>query len=281
MSAPPDDDVGMTFWEHLAELRSRLLRMGLAFLAGSGLAWFYRESLMLWITTPLIRAWSEGGVARPKLILGGPAAAFIAYVKLSLLGGFLLASPIIFYQLWAFVAPGLYAREKRFTLPFVASSSLLFAAGGYFGWRIAFPTAFAYLLKFGGDIGSEAFGITIENTIPIGDYIEFITRLLIAFGAVFELPVLVFFLSVANIINHRHLIRFARYFVVIAFVIAAVLTPPDVLSQFLLAVPLCLLYVFSIGIAYIFGKKDLPVPGAPAPEALVRESTDKPTDAPT
>ena len=134
-------------------------------------------------------------------------------------------------------------------------TSALFALGAYFGWRIAFPTAFTYLLQFSGTIGSGDFGITIENIIPIGEYIEFIGRLLLAFGAVFELPVLVFFLSISGIVNHRHLIKFARYFIVLAFVLAAILTPPDMLSQLLLAVPLCLLYVLSIGIAYLFGKK--------------------------
>ena len=252
----PEQDVSMTFWEHLDELRSRLLRMLIAFAIGGGVAWYFRETLMLWLTTPLIRAWTEGGVEKPKLILGGPAAAFLSYLKLSLMGGGLLASPIMFYQLWAFIAPGLYSREKRFALPFVVCSTGLFALGAYFGWRVAFPLAFGYLLQFGGTIGSENFGISIENTIPITDYIGFVARMLLAFGATFELPVVVFFLSVAKLIDHTHLIRFARYFAVIAFLLAAILTPPDVLSQFLLAVPLCLLYTLSIGIAYIFGRKD-------------------------
>ena len=251
----PEDDVSMTFWEHLDELRSRLLRMVIAFAIGGGVAWYFRESLMLWLTTPLIRAWSEGGVDKPKLILGGPASAFLSYLKLSLIGGAAIASPIMFYQLWAFIAPGLYSREKRFALPFVVSSTGLFALGGYFGWKVAFPLAFGYLLQFAGTIGTSEFGINIENTIPISDYIGFVARMLLAFGATFELPVVVFFLSVSKVIDHTHLIKFARYFAVIAFLLAAILTPPDILSQFLLAVPLCLLYAMSIGIAYIFGRK--------------------------
>jgi len=256
MNEVPEDDVNMTFWEHLDELRSRIVKMLVAFVLGAAVAWIYKEMLMLWLTTPLIRAYTEGGVSQPKLILGGPASAFLSYLKVSLLAGVVMASPIMFYQLWAFVAPGLYSKEKRYALPFVVSSTGLFAGGAYFGWRIAFPMAFRYLLQFGGNVGSEEFGITIENTIVISDYIGFVSRMLLAFGAVFELPVLVFFLSVAKLINHTHLIRFARYFVVIAFLLGAIITPPDVMSQFLLALPLCGLYIFSIGIAYLFGKKE-------------------------
>jgi sec-independent protein translocase protein TatC len=131
----------------------------------------------------------------------------------------------------------------------------LFLAGGYFGWKIAFPVAFKYLLSFSGPVQSAAISIKIEPTVMIGDYIEFIALMLAAFGAVFELPVLVFFLAAAKIIDHTHLIKFARYFIVIAFFISAVITPPDVMSQMLLALPLCLLYTVSIGIAWLMGRK--------------------------
>jgi sec-independent protein translocase protein TatC len=178
---------------------------------------------------------------------------FIEYVKLALLGGFVMALPVILYQLWAFVAPGLYSREKKLAIPFVVSSCALFAVGGYFGWRFAFPVAFEYLLSFSGPVGLE--GFEVKPTVMISDYLEFVSKMLLAFGGVFELPVLVFFLSIAGVINHTHMIRFARYFIIIAFGIAAVVTPPDVASQFLLAVPLCGLYGISIGIAYVFGKK--------------------------
>lgn len=249
MSDDPEQHT-MTFWEHLAELRSRLLRMILAFAIGSTVAWVFRETLLMWLTTPFIRAWNDqhlGGTA--ALHFPAPASLFIAYIKLALLGGFVLALPVMLYQLWAFIAPGLYSSEKKLAIPFVVSSCLLFAGGGYFGWRIAFPIAFQYLLGFSGPVGME--GFEVKPTVMIGDYIEFVTRMLLAFGAVFELPVLIFFLSVAGIVTHRHLIKFARYFVVIAFIVAAIITPPDITSQFLLAVPLCILYVLSIGISWL------------------------------
>lgn len=231
----------MTFWEHLEELRSRLLKAGVAFLVGGGVAWFYRVEILSWLVTPLVLGGSK------TLHISSPADAFIAYLKLSLLAGFILALPIIFYQIWAFVAPGLYAKERRFAIPFVASSTFLFCAGGYFGWKFAFPVAFEYLLGFVE--GDETFAI--QDVIMVDEYLQMVTRMLIAFGVVFELPVLAFFLSVAGLINHTHLLKFFRYFVVIAFVLAAILTPPDILSQFLLAVPLVLLYVVSIGIAWL------------------------------
>lgn len=248
----PDDEGTMTFWEHLEELRSRVIKMALAFALGAAIAWVFKVQLLEWVATPFIEGWNKQ-TGKPTLHFPHPAALFIAYIKLSVLGGFVLSLPILLYQIWAFVAPGLYAREKRFAIPFVLASCGLFAAGGYFGWRIAFPMAFHYLLGFADLPPGGKF--EIEPTVMIGEYIEFLTRMLIAFGAVFEIPVVVFFLSIIGVVNHTHLIKFARYFIVIAFVLGAVITPPDPMSQLLLAIPLIVLYTLSIGIAYIFGKK--------------------------
>lgn len=251
MAADPEEYT-MTFWEHLDELRSRLIRASLAFFAGGVLAWIYREQLLLWLVTPFMNAWNENKLGgKAALHFPAPASLFLAYVKLALLGGFVISLPIILYQIWAFIAPGLYSREKRLALPFVFASCVLFVLGGYYGWRLAFPIAFQYLLGFSGPVG-DTFEVT--PTVMIGDYIEFVTYMLLGFGAGFELPVLIFFLSLAGLITHKHLIKFFRYFVVIAFVLGAVLTPPDILSQVILAVPLCFLYVISIGIAWIIDR---------------------------
>lgn len=245
---------GMTFWEHLDELRSRLIKIMLAALVGSGFAWTYRERILSWLVTPFREAWQDLQLAKaPTLNFPDPAGLFISYLKLSVVSGVVLALPLIFYQLWAFVAPGLYSREKRFALPFVVASTGLFAGGAYFGMKFAFPIAFRYLLSFAGPVDGLA-GFEIEPTIMVNDYVSFITQMLLVFGGVFELPVVAFFLTVAGLIDHTHLIKFFRYFVVLAFVLAAVLTPPDLLSQFLMAVPLILLYGVSIGIAYVFTK---------------------------
>jgi sec-independent protein translocase protein TatC len=255
VSASTNDELQMTFWEHLEELRGRILKALVAFGIGGGAAWFFREDVLIWITTPFVHAWTEAIPGQPAALhFPAPASLFIAYLRLSVIAGFVFSLPVIFYQLWAFIAPGLYARERRYTLPFVLSSMGLFLAGGYFGWRVAFPVAFKYLLDFSGSIQGHSVSIKVEPTVMIGDYIDFVSRMLLAFGTVFELPVLVFFLSVAGIVNHTHLIKFARYFVVLAFFISAIITPPDVMSQLLLAIPLCLLYVLSIGIAWLLGR---------------------------
>jgi sec-independent protein translocase protein TatC len=244
----PEAEGTMTLWEHLEELRGRIVRMALAFLVGSIVCWIYKEPILDWLTLPLKQGWPKGEGA-PTLHFGTPAALFISYVRLSALSGFLFALPIILYQLWAFIAPGLYSREKRFAIPFVVSSVLLFVGGGYFGYRVAFPPAFEFLLGFAKNLPSD---VNLVPTVMIGDYIEFVTRMFLAFGAAAELPIVAFFLTVAGVITHRHLIKFFRYFIVVAFIIAAIVTPPDPLSQILLAVPLIGLYGVSIVISWLF-----------------------------
>lgn len=254
MSEQPElepTDEGMTFWEHLDELRSRLIKVVLAAMVGAGVAWFFREEVLGWLVGPFTEAWHLTGFAeRPQLHFPNPAGLFVAYLKLAIIAGLVMALPIIFYQLWAFIAPGLYSREKKFAIPFVIASTALFAGGAFFGMKVAFPLAFRYLLSYAGTHPD----FDINPTIMVDEYVAFISRMLLAFGAVFELPVLVFFLSVAGLVTHVHLIKFFRYFVVISFVLGAILTPPDLLSQFLLAIPLCLLYGISIGIAWLFSR---------------------------
>ncbi|MFZ5897353.1 MAG: twin-arginine translocase subunit TatC [Myxococcota bacterium] len=242
------EDGTMTLWEHLEELRSRIVRMILSFVLGGIIAWIYRERLLKWLTQPYVDA---GGAT---LHFPSPAALFISYVRLAAIAGLVFALPLILYQVWAFIAPGLYSREKKFAIPFVITSCSLFAAGSWFGWRFAFPLAFKYLLSFAGKVG----GIDVVPTVMVSEYIDFVSHMLLAFGFAAELPVLVFFLSIAGIVDHKALIRFFRYFVVLAFVISAILTPPDPLSQLMLAVPLCVLYGISILVAYVFARRRTP-----------------------
>ncbi len=240
---PAAEDGSMTLWEHLEELRGRIVRMAIAFLIGAVVCWIYKEKLLNWLTQPFFTAWAENHLGdKATLNFSAPAALFIAYVHLAALAGFIVALPIILYQFWAFIAPGLYTREKRYAIPFVVSSCGLFALGGYFGWAVAFPRAFGFLLSFSSP--------TMKPVVMIGDYIDFVTRMFIAFGATAELPILVLFLSVAGLITHRHLLKFFRYFIVVAFIISAILTPPDPMSQILMAVPLIGLYGVSIGVAW-------------------------------
>lgn len=250
----PDGDEGsMTLWEHLEELRGRIIRGLVAFLVGAIVSWLYKEQILHVLTIPFDNAWRDVNPAdKPTLHFGAPAALFFSYVHLSALAGFVVALPFVLYQLWAFIAPGLYSREKRFALPFVFSSCLLFGLGGYFGWAVAFPAAFRFLLGFADKLPGG--GPKVVPTIMVGDYLDFCTRMLLAFGATAELPILAAFLTVAGVITHRHLIKFFRYFIVVAFVIAAIVTPPDPLSQLLLAIPLIGLYGIGIGVAWMITK---------------------------
>jgi sec-independent protein translocase protein TatC len=203
---------------------------------------------------PFSDSWHAQHIAGDATLhFGAPGAAFVAYMKLSMIGGTAIAAPIIFYQLWSFIAPGLYAREKKFVIPFVLFSTILFVGGGFFGWRSAFPITFDYFLSMAGSIGSQH--VTITPTVMMGDYIDFVTQMLLCFGIIFEIPLLILFLSMAGIVNYLQLIRFARWYILVAFIVAAIATPPDATSQCLMAIPMCLLYVFSIGLAYVFGKK--------------------------
>ncbi len=250
MSKDPEDpeEHAMTLWEHLAELRSRMVKMILFFVIGFGVAWYFRELLLEVLKRPFVAAWDPKVFGGPPVLhFQTPASGFLAYVRLSALSGLVFSLPLMLYQVWAFVAPGLYSKEKRFAIPFVLSSCLLFAAGGFFCFKYAFPPAFKFLIGMGGK--------GLLPTVMLDEYISFVTTMLLVFGCAAEIPVVAFFLSVVGVITHKDLIKFFRYWVVIAFVISAVVTPPDPLSQIMLAVPLCGLYGISIVVAWLFGKK--------------------------
>jgi sec-independent protein translocase protein TatC len=251
----PEGDKPMTFWEHLDELRKRIMVCVITFILACVAGWEVREPVVKVITEPYKRAWEDQKISGvPNLNFDAPGGAFSAYLYAALLIAGALSVPMVFYQVWAFVAPGLYAREKKFVIPFVVLSTLLFVGGGYFGWLTAFPIAFNYFLGFSGPLGGAG-GLQITPTIMLDKYLDFVVQMLLAFGVIFELPLLLLFLSIAGIVNYLSLIRFGRWFILIAVLLAGVLTPPDVTSQVIMAVPLCVLYVLSIGLAYLFGKK--------------------------
>jgi sec-independent protein translocase protein TatC len=244
----------MTIWEHLDELRSRLIKAIIAYVIGASLAWNYREPILAWLWKPFAESWRAAGVAGdPALNFAAPSDIFKAYFKLSLIGGLLIAAPVIFYQLWAYVAPGLYKKEKKMVIPFVFFSTVLFVGGGLFGWRIAFPVTFKYFLDLAGTDPNN--GIIIRPVVMVPEYLDFVNQMLLGFGIVFELPLFILFLSIAGVVNYLQLIRFGRWFILVAFTVGAILTPPDTTSQLVMSIPLCLLYFVSIGLAYLFGKR--------------------------
>jgi sec-independent protein translocase protein TatC len=247
------DGKPMTFWEHLDELRARLIRSVLALFAGCLVAWQFHGKILEFLEQPYFRAWQGAGLPGDvTLNAQAPAAPFFAYLKLSLIGGAALAAPVVFYQLWSFVAPGLYAKEKKYIIPFVSLSTLLFVGGGYFAWRGVIPISFRYFLSLSHESGLGH--VVITPMYFVGEYIDFCLQVMLGFGLTFQLPMLLLFLSIAGVVNYLTLIKFGRWFILIAFIVAAVLTPPDVVSQLMMAIPMCLLYAVSIGLVYVFGK---------------------------
>ncbi len=255
-SEPPvgsEDDLPMTIWEHLGELRTRLFRSILGLLPATLIAWEFKEQLLSFLVQPLTRAWRVLGLGEPTLHFANPVDPFIAYMHISVAVGFIFASPWIFYQAWSFIAPGLYSREKRYAIPFVLASTIFFAGGAFFGYSVVFPLGFETLLSMGGMLPTG--DLRVQPTIMINEYLSFATQMLLAFGVVFEVPVLISFLALAGVVNWRQLLTFGRWWIVIAAVIAAILTPPDVGSQLMMMVPLVVLYYLAVVVAYLVGPK--------------------------
>lgn len=262
-SEPLSEDVPMTILEHLGELRSRLFKAVVGLVPGMMLAWAYKEYLLDFLLAPLAQAWRALGLGEPTINFANPVDPFVAYMQLSIIFGLLLSSPWVFYQLWAFIAPGLYKRERRLAVPFILASTIFFAGGAFFGYAVVFPMGFETLLGMAGMLPSAT--IRVQPTLMLDQYITFALQMLLAFGVVFEVPVLVTFLALVGLVNWKQLMDFGRYWVVIAAVIAAILTPPDVGSQMMMLVPLVVLYFLSVGLAFLFGPK-VPQNPKPAPE---------------
>ncbi|MBI4765219.1 MAG: twin-arginine translocase subunit TatC [Deltaproteobacteria bacterium] len=236
-------DLQMPFTAHLAELRKRLIICFGAVGIGFAAAYAFSAEIFSWLVQPLIKVLPPGD----KLVFTALPEAFFIYLKASLIGGIVLASPVIFYELWMFVAPGLHQKEKKFVLPFVIISTLLFAAGALFGYYVIFPVGFRFLVGFSTE--------NIRALPSLQLYLSFCLKLLLGFGLVFEFPVLAYFLGRAGIINSRMMAKNRRVAVLLIFIIAAVLTPPDIVSQIILAIPLYLLFEGSILIVRFTGRK--------------------------
>jgi len=242
---------------HLAELRSRVFRIVLAWLAGSVAAWNWSEEIFRVLLAPATQALGEGA----KLQAIAPTEIFFTYLQCALLAGFILALPVFFWQAWAFVAPGLYPKEKKVALPFVVVSTALFLSGCWFGHTVVFPVIFTFFAGF-----SSSF---VEAAWTMREVFGFSTRMLLGFGTGFELPVIVFFLAFAGIVEPRRMLAGTKYFVLVAFIVGGVLTPPDPLSQSLLAGPLILLYLLGVGAAYLFVPKREPAADASTLPTLI------------
>ncbi len=230
------DDTRAPLLEHLIELRRRLIwsfgALGVAFL----LCLYFAKPIFAFLVQPLLRA------GQGKLIYTDVFEAFFAQMKVAFFSAVMLSFPIVANQVWRFVAPGLYGREKRALRPFLILTPVLFLSGASMAYFVAMPLALHFLLGFQGNVG----GIQQEALPAIGNYLNFVTKFLFGFGVAFLLPVLLMLLERAGIVTRTQLVKGRRYAIVAVFAIAAVLSPPDVVSMLLLAVPLCLLYEFAL-----------------------------------
>lgn len=231
----------MGLLDHLDELRKRLVRALAGFVVTFLVCYGFSEQIYSFLARPIYRFLPEG----TRLAFLGITDPFILYIKVAALAGLFLGSPFIFYQLWAFVAPGLYRTEKRLAIPFITVGSLLFLGGGAFGYYVAFPFAVEFLLS----VGSQ-----FEPTITVTSYLSFLMTVILGLGVMFEMPTLIFLLSKLGVVTPRFLLRHFRWAVLIIFVVAAIITPtPDVLNLCIFAVPTIALYLLGVAVAWIFG----------------------------
>ena len=237
---PKGDGKSMPFLEHLEELRRRLLKCAVAVLVTTSAAFYFSDELVRLIQIPL---------AGIPLYNTEVAGTFYAYLKISIMTGIFTAIPFIFYQMWVFISPGLYKRERHAVLPLVLFSTLLFLVGAAFCYLAVLPLATSYLLGFADE--------QIANLVTVGSYISYVGLMMLAFGLTFQLPILAYFLGKVGVVRAATLARARRYAIVGIAIIAAIFTPPDVVSQLLLGVPMYLLYEVSIVVVYFVQRKRL------------------------
>ena len=233
------DETQAPLLDHLIELRKRLVRCVLALAVAFGVCLYFAKPIFALLVRPLADAFPEG---QGQLIYTKLYEAFFVDVKVALFAAFLVSFPILANQLWAFVAPGLYAREKKAFLPFLFATPVLFAAGASLAYFVVMPTAFLWFLGFQGESG----GLEVEALPAMGDYLDLVMHFILAFGISFLLPVLLLLLNRAGLVTREQLSKSRRYVIVGIFIVAAIATPPDVISQLILAIPLMILFEGSL-----------------------------------
>ena len=243
------DEKKLPLTAHLQELRKRLILSFIAVGIGFFACYALKESLFNILAAPLSDILKDKG---GSLIFISVAEAFFTYMKVAFIAGIIVTSPFILYQIWAFVAPGLYQKEKRYVVPFVLGGSLFFALGVLFGYYVAIPIGFRFLFGFATDL--------IKPMPSMKEYLSFSIKFLLAFGLVFEFPVVLVLLAKIGVVDAKMLARQRKYAILLIFIFAAVMTPPDIISQVLMAIPLMGLYELSILLSKIFGKKATPIP---------------------
>jgi sec-independent protein translocase protein TatC len=232
----------MSLLEHLEELRKRLIHSALYVVVAFFVAYGFHERIAGLMIAPITRALAAHHMDT-RLGYLNPVDPFNFYLKIGLFGGLVLASPFVLYQLWLFIAPGLYQRERRYVVPFMFATVGLFLGGAFFGYRYVFPGALEFLIGFGAQF---------KPLVTIEEYEGLFLTVVLGLGLIFELPILVFFLALFGIVNSSFLLKHIRYAILIIFIVAAIITPtPDVLTMCIFAAPMLVLYFLSIGVAHL------------------------------
>ncbi|ABF41681.1 Sec-independent protein translocase TatC [Candidatus Koribacter versatilis Ellin345] len=238
---------GMSFLEHLEELRRRIIWTFVYIAAGFGVCWWWHEQIYDFMQRPIMKALAANHLDQ-KLVYLNPTEPFNMYLKMAFIAGLFVASPFVLYQVWLFIAPGLYKRERRYVLPFMFSTVLLFLGGGVFGYYMVYPNALTFLIGY-----SHQF----SPMITISEYTDLFLTIILGLGIVFEMPILVFFLALMGIVSAGWMWRNLRYSILVIFVIAAIITPTtDIMNMCVFAAPMILLYILSIGVAFLVHPKN-------------------------
>ena len=239
------DDPGMrkmSFLDHLEELRHRLFYSLISIMVGFLVCWIFADEMYELLARPITETLIENK-QDPQLVYTNPVAPFTLYVRMAFLGGIFVASPFILAQVWGFISPGLYPREKRYAVPFVVLTSGLFITGGVFAYAIAFPAALQFLVTFAGQF---------RAMITVNEYFSLAMTIILGLAIVFELPILILFLTILRLMTPGFLMRNFRYAVLIIFITAAAITPtPDIPTMMLFAMPMIALYLFGVGLSYV------------------------------
>ncbi|MFO7816382.1 MAG: twin-arginine translocase subunit TatC [Thermodesulfobacteriota bacterium] len=242
-SLPGEEQGGQTFTEHLQDLRRALVKSIIAVVICFAACYYFSETLFRMLMDPLVRTLPE----ESTLIFTSLPEAFFTYLKISLVAGIFLGSPYIFYQIWQFIAPGLYDSEKKYLIPIALFSAVFFVTGALFGYFIVFPFGFEFFMGFTTEL--------IRPFPTLKEYLSFSIKLLFAFGFIFELPLFIFFLARMGLVSAESLKRKRKYAITIAFIVAAILTPPDLITQTFMAGPIIILYEIGVWVAKAFGRK--------------------------
>jgi sec-independent protein translocase protein TatC len=238
--------MSMGFLEHLEELRRRIIWSIISVAAGFSVCYWWHDQIFSWMQKPIVFALKNHNLP-VNLVYTNPTDPFNMYLKVSLIVGVFVASPFVLYQVWAFIAPGLYKSERRYVGPFMMSTVGLFVAGGYFAYRLVYPAALDFLIDY-----SKQF----TPMITINEYTDLFMTIVLGLGVVFEMPILVFFLALFGIISPGWMWRNLRYSILVIFIIAAIITPTtDIMNMCIFAAPMVVLYLVSIGVAYLVHPK--------------------------